>query len=93
MNNHEKTQAYHRTDFLEAILDTSVNAIVVIDKHGDVLFTNSRFSDIWMFPKELLGKGEAGRLIFEYILDQLEEPEYLDQYSGNLDTADTEIFS
>lgn len=73
INSHEKAQAHHKMDFLEAILDTSDSGIMVIDKNGTVLFTNSKFSDIWAFPKEILEKNEAGRLLSEYIMDQLPE--------------------
>ena len=38
MNSHENTQAYHKMDFLEAILDASDGGIMVLDKNGSVLF-------------------------------------------------------
>jgi PAS domain-containing protein len=74
MNSHKKTQAYHKMDFLEAILDASDGGIMVLDKNGSVLFANPKFSDIWAFPQETIEKSDTGRLLFEYILEQLEEP-------------------
>ncbi|MGD9288611.1 MAG: sigma 54-interacting transcriptional regulator [Desulfobacterales bacterium] len=74
MNSHENTPSYHKMDVLKAILDASDGGIMVLDKNGSVLFTNPKFSDIWAFPQEIIEKNDTGRLLFEYILEQLEEP-------------------
>jgi PAS domain S-box-containing protein len=67
-----------RQQLFEAILETSIEGILVVDENREYATWNQQFVDMWGVPEELLGD-EAEGLGFEYALDQLEHPqEFID---------------
>jgi len=56
-----------------AILESIHNGILVIHRSGKVVKTNTRFSDMWHMPKEILSTGNDNKLL-DFIFDQLIDP-------------------
>ena len=59
---------------LNAILDSTADGILVIGDKGQVLKANRRFQAIWGIPDDLLNTGQD-RLLLEFVMDQLEDPD------------------
>jgi two-component system cell cycle sensor histidine kinase/response regulator CckA len=60
--------------FLEAQINSSPDAILVVDQQGTMIFHNQRFQDLWQFPAENASDpGEAKRL--EFIAARTRDPE------------------
>ncbi|MUW14958.1 PAS domain S-box protein [Halorubrum sp. CBA1125] len=57
----------------EAILETSIDGILVVDANREYVTWNQRFVDMWGVPEELLQEG-AERPALEWVLDKLEHP-------------------
>lgn len=63
-----------REALLEAILESTADGILVVSSEGEVLHANTRFSELWCIPPDLLAARDDARLL-EYVLSQLEAPE------------------
>lgn len=59
---------------LQATLESTQDGVLVIGENGQISLHNKRFSEIWSIPEDLLIKGED-RLIVDYVLPQLVDPE------------------
>lgn len=61
---------------LQAIMDTIMDGVLVVDSRGEVLAVNQRFFALWRIPAELqgLGAGLDSQLLAS-VLDQLMEPD------------------
>ncbi|WAC07732.1 MAG: PAS domain S-box protein [Thermodesulfobacteriota bacterium] len=58
---------------LQAILDSTADGILAVNLDNKVLFSNERFSEMWMIPQELIA-GKDYNVMLRYVLDQLSDP-------------------
>jgi len=58
----------------EAILETSIDGILVVDDNREYVTWNKQFIDMWGIPEELVGDEPEG-MGLEYIRDKLEHPQ------------------
>ena len=64
-------EGYH---LLQAILESTSDGILVVNKDTEVLFANARFAEMWMIPQEIMASKDD-RVLLQYILDQLSDPQ------------------
>lgn len=57
-------------DTLRAILDSSTDGILVIDKNRKILHSNNHFTKLWQIPKNILNSKDDKRCI-DYVRDQI----------------------
>lgn len=48
----------HFASLLEALNETSLDGVVIVDPHGRFLYRNRRFGEMWGFPEEILESGD-----------------------------------
>ncbi len=58
--------------FLRAVLESTADGILVVDREGRVVHSNERFAGMWRIPDEIVRSGQNARLL-EYVSDQLED--------------------
>ncbi|WP_076410693.1 response regulator [Shewanella sp. UCD-KL12] len=58
-----------------ATLESAENGIFVTSKEGEILQTNSQYSELWGVAKELLDKGLNDKIVLKQIMRQLKDPE------------------
>ncbi|MEE9377251.1 MAG: PAS domain S-box protein [Candidatus Lokiarchaeia archaeon] len=58
---------------LRAILESTADGILVIDKDGKVIHTNNKFVNMWHIPQNLIKERDDKKLI-SYVLNQLKDP-------------------
>ena len=63
-----------RTAFLEALLDSSPNGILVVGKQGNKLLQNRRVSELWNIPAEIADQEVDARQL-AFIRSRLQDPE------------------
>ena len=63
-----------KTSELRTIIEHSWDGIIVVDKNRKVIYTNSRFKEMWNLPADIdfTAKDEPP---VQYVMDQLEDPE------------------
>ncbi len=67
---------------LRATLDATADGILVVDSSGMIVDYNTRFSEMWRLPEEILATREDRRAL-EFVLDQLLDPQtFLDGVEG-----------
>ena len=59
--------------YLRAILDSTDDGILAIDKNGNVIHTNTRFAQFWKIPKKLI-KQNNDQILLKYVINQLINP-------------------
>ncbi len=59
---------------LQAILKSTSDGILVVNKDNEVLFANARFAKMWMIPQEIMASKDD-RILLQYVLDQLSDPQ------------------
>ncbi len=59
---------------LRAIFESTAEGLLTVDENGKITHTNVRFNYMWRIPNDVLNKGNANAL-FDYTLNQLEDPE------------------
>jgi len=57
----------------EATLNSVHNGILAVGINGNVIKTNSKFSELWHIPENILNSGDE-KILLGYILDQLADP-------------------
>jgi PAS domain S-box-containing protein len=58
---------------LHSVLEATADGILVVDLEGRIRLTNSRFSELWRIPTELLQPGDHN-LPLQAVLDQVPDP-------------------
>jgi two-component system, cell cycle sensor histidine kinase and response regulator CckA len=61
-------------EILRAIIESSLDGILVVDDQGNVTHTNAAFARMWRIPGELMECRNDKKLL-DFVLEQLEEPE------------------
>jgi len=59
---------------LQAILESTSDGILAVNKDNEVLFANARFAEMWMIPQEIMASKDDN-LLLQYVLDQLSDPQ------------------
>ena len=77
---------------LKAVIESTENGILAVDKNGKVIATNSRFHRMWHMPKDLLNEKNVA-VMRHFVLDQLKDPERflsrtIEIYEKNTDDFD-----
>ncbi len=76
---------------LHATLNATADAILAVDENGKVLFTNTRFRDMWRVPQALLEEG-ANDALFAHVLDQVADPKTFLARVKELSSSEEEDF-
>ncbi|MFA8436029.1 MAG: GAF domain-containing protein [Marinifilaceae bacterium] len=63
-----------KQSLLNSILENTDNGLLVIDKHGEIIHSNSKFFQMWGIPEELIQKKED-QLLLDFALAQLINPQ------------------
>ncbi len=90
--------ALHTSDaLLRATIESTADGILVVDRHGKVVHTNSRFAEMWRIPSKLIERRDDDALI-AFVLDQLQDPEAFtarvrDLYQTTREDQDTITFN
>ncbi|HVN73652.1 MAG TPA: PAS domain S-box protein [Methanoregula sp.] len=58
---------------LRAVLESTADGILAVDKQGKVLHSSRRFAEIWKIPADVLASGDD-RTLLGFVLDQLADP-------------------
>jgi PAS domain S-box-containing protein len=75
----ESTKKLERAiSLLEATLEATADALLVVDRNGKVVAHNGRFAALWRIPQDLLSRRDDEALL-TFVEDQLEEPEQFRQ--------------
>ncbi|MGH2573247.1 MAG: PAS domain-containing protein, partial [Actinomycetota bacterium] len=61
-------------EFLQAILESTADGILVVDGEGRTVYANARFAEMWRIPRDQLAAGSDDKLL-AFVLDQLIDPE------------------
>ena len=59
---------------IEATLESTVDGILVVNNHGEIVKFNNKFLELWRMPREILESREDHRSI-NFVLDQVTDPE------------------
>ena len=78
-----------KTTLLAAEAETTIDGILVVDKMGQVLFSNRRFEEIWKIPAALTGARDHFALI-EHALTQVKDPRGFSERLEYLYSRETE---
>jgi signal transduction histidine kinase len=74
-NRRETEEALSKSNaLLKSTIESTADGLLVVDKNGRIMLFNSKFSEMWKIPDELLAAGEDGKLL-EFVRDQLLKPE------------------
>jgi PAS domain S-box-containing protein len=84
-----------KTAFLEAMTESSLDGLLVVDDKRNVVFQNRQFADVWKIPQQIL-KQENDDSRLEFAVRSAKDPEqFLERvlylYSRTEDTAREEI--
>ncbi len=60
---------------LRSTIESTADAILVVDRVGQVLHTNQRFAEMWKIPAALLERGTAGGKVLALAMEQVADPE------------------
>jgi PAS domain S-box-containing protein len=63
-----------RDEELRAIIESSTDGILVVDRLGRVIHTNRKFNEMWRIPDELVQTRSDEKLL-NHVLEQLEDPQ------------------
>lgn len=67
-------QLLWRTTFMETLLDSSPDGVLVVDAEGNKLIQNQRVSELWGIPVEIAGQSDDG-VQLEFVKQKLKNPE------------------
>ncbi|KKL83310.1 hypothetical protein LCGC14_1976020, partial [marine sediment metagenome] len=70
----ERTKELKESEgILRSTLDSAADGILVVDEKGQIKHINSRFTDMWHIPKDLITERDDQKLL-DYVLNQLKDP-------------------
>ncbi|MCX6153242.1 MAG: PAS domain S-box protein [Candidatus Kapabacteria bacterium] len=76
----------------DAAFESIHSGILVIDNEGKVLKYNSRFSEMWCIPEDILNSGED-KLLLDYAVQKLADPqEFISKVEELYNTPDAESY-
>ncbi|MFH1861940.1 MAG: PAS domain S-box protein [bacterium] len=70
-------------ELLNATLESTADGILVIDKNGKVMHSNSRFAQMWRIPEDMMVSQDDNQLL-RCVLEQLTDPEEFLQHVREL---------
>jgi two-component system, cell cycle sensor histidine kinase and response regulator CckA len=76
----------HSLSVLQATLDATTDAVLVVDPGGRIVASNGRFASIWRVPRELLETRDGSRLM-EWAAGQTKSPEEFTASFAELSTC------
>ncbi|MEO8195691.1 MAG: response regulator [Thermoanaerobaculia bacterium] len=68
------TALVHELALLQAVLDSTEEGLLVVDTAGRIVRFNTRFSELWRLPEEILAAGDDAKAI-AFVVDQLADPQ------------------
>jgi PAS domain S-box-containing protein len=71
---HEKERAELASSLLTATLESTADAILVVDLEGRIVSTNQRFVEMWRIPDEVMAAGDDD-LALSFVLGRVADPE------------------
>ena len=75
-----------------AILDSTADGILVVDRQGKIASYNRKFVEMWRIPEAVMALGDDG-VALATVLDQLSNPQqFLDKVHALYDSPDAESF-
>src|SRR5579885_2794416 len=69
-----KDQLKRTISLLDAVIESTADGILVVDRDGRIVHFNKKFAQMWRIPKEILEARDDDKAI-AFVLDQLKEPE------------------
>ncbi len=83
-------------DYVQTVIESTVDGILVVDKSGNIKHANNRFMDMWCIPDELRGTDKDEELL-KHVVGQLKDPEaFRDKvdtlYKNNIEDFDVLVF-
>lgn len=72
----EKSELEKSLSLLRATLESTADGIMMVNGHGSVVDWNQKFVEMWRIPAYMMEQGKES-ISFEYILDQLIDPQSL----------------
>jgi two-component system cell cycle sensor histidine kinase/response regulator CckA len=77
---------------LNATFESMVDGIIAVDLSGKVASYNTKFSDTWQFPSEMLARRDAGELR-DYVAGQVKDPAiFLQRIKEQQANPEVEVF-
>ena len=81
---------------LHAILESTADGILAVDKKGRMIKTNQRFAQLWRIPQSLMDAGDD-RALLDSVMNQLSDPDaFLEKvrllYNSDAVDEDTLVF-
>lgn len=88
---HAEQELQESKSALQAVLQSTTDGILAVDSESKVLFTNERFAEMWRIPSSVIA-GKDDKVILQYILDQLIDPQEFLQKVQDLYNSAEECF-
>ena len=61
-------------NLLNSTIESTADGILVVDNNGKVIFSNSKFAEMWYIPKNL-ANSKSDKKLLDHVLSQLKSPE------------------
>lgn len=74
INKNLRHESLSTLSMLDAVIESTLEGILVVNLNGTVTKTNRRFAELWRIPEQLIETRDDEKLL-SYILDQLKYPE------------------
>jgi PAS domain S-box-containing protein len=93
---HAEEEVKEQKEILKAVIESSLDSILVVDEQTSITLANKRFYRMWHMPGELEETQDHLKLL-DYVSDQLEDPEaFLSRvrqlYQSSEESLDTLLF-
>ena len=69
-----ETELRWKTAFLEALLASSIDGVLVVDDHGRKVFQNQRVLDLWKIPREIAADPDDSKQV-QHIMKRVKDPQ------------------